>query len=229
MLCGQTCPEIGESARMTLATQLCRPGVIPDPYLCHLQSQFAQGFLLAQPARVACDGLNRERWSTTWGRAEPVSHRNPHVPTHLALLALRRISRPDQRGTDARGLTRLRAFNGGHALRPRIRHPWSTPISAWARRAAGPADAGATHRLMFLICLGGSLMSALMRGNRRRQMAIECTRCGGPTMSETVIKPRRSVLGFHETRSQGAYCETCKLSERPNRKRTATRTAQVPS
>jgi hypothetical protein len=46
----------------------------------------------------------------------------------------------------------------------------------------------------------------------RRDMAIECKRCGGPTMSETVIKLRRRVLGFRETRSQGAYCATCKLS-----------------
>jgi hypothetical protein len=31
-------------------------------------------------------------------------------------------------------------------------------------------------------------------------------------MAETVIMLRRGVLGFHETRSQGAYCATCKLS-----------------
>jgi len=43
-------------------------------------------------------------------------------------------------------------------------------------------------------------------------MAIECNRCGGSTMSETVITLRRGVLGFRETRSQGAYCATCKLS-----------------
>jgi hypothetical protein len=43
-------------------------------------------------------------------------------------------------------------------------------------------------------------------------MAIECKRCGGPTMSETVIKLRRGVLGIRETRSQGGYCTTCKLS-----------------
>jgi hypothetical protein len=43
-------------------------------------------------------------------------------------------------------------------------------------------------------------------------MAIECSRCGGPTMSETVIKLRRGILGFRETRSQGGYCATCKLS-----------------
>jgi hypothetical protein len=43
-------------------------------------------------------------------------------------------------------------------------------------------------------------------------MAIECTRCGGPAMTETVIKLRRSILGFRETRWQGAYCATCKLS-----------------
>jgi hypothetical protein len=43
-------------------------------------------------------------------------------------------------------------------------------------------------------------------------MAIECRRCGGPTMLETMIKLRRGVLGFRETRSQGAYCAACKLS-----------------
>jgi hypothetical protein len=62
--------------------------------------------------------------------------------------------------------------------------------------------------------------------NRRQEMAIECTRCGGPTMSETVIKLRRSVLGFLETRSQGAYCATCKLSapvETPSAPRPPTR------
>jgi hypothetical protein len=31
-------------------------------------------------------------------------------------------------------------------------------------------------------------------------------------MAETMIKLRRSILGFRETRSQGAYCATCKLS-----------------
>jgi hypothetical protein len=43
-------------------------------------------------------------------------------------------------------------------------------------------------------------------------MTIECKRCGGPTMSETVVKLRRGILGFRETRSQGTYCPTCKLS-----------------
>ena len=43
-------------------------------------------------------------------------------------------------------------------------------------------------------------------------MAIECSRCGGPTMLETVIKLRRGVFGFHEARSQGGYCATCKRS-----------------
>jgi len=40
---------------------------------------------------------------------------------------------------------------------------------------------------------------------------MECERCGGPTMPETVIKLRRSFLGFRETRFQGAYCMTCKI------------------
>jgi hypothetical protein len=43
-------------------------------------------------------------------------------------------------------------------------------------------------------------------------MVIECKRCGGPTMAETMITLRRGVLGFRETRSEGAYCATCKLS-----------------
>jgi MinD superfamily P-loop ATPase len=43
-------------------------------------------------------------------------------------------------------------------------------------------------------------------------MAIECKRCGDPMMLETVIKLRRGVLGFRETRSQGAYCATCEFS-----------------
>ena len=56
------------------------------------------------------------------------------------------------------------------------------------------------------------LMSAALNDNRRRDMAIECKRCGGPTMPETVIKLRRGLLGFHETRWQGGYCATCRLS-----------------
>jgi hypothetical protein len=43
-------------------------------------------------------------------------------------------------------------------------------------------------------------------------VAIECRRCGGLTISETVIKLRRSLFGFRETRLQGAYCAACKLS-----------------
>jgi hypothetical protein len=31
-------------------------------------------------------------------------------------------------------------------------------------------------------------------------------------MAETMIKLQRRILGFRETRSQGAYCATCKLS-----------------
>jgi ssDNA-binding Zn-finger/Zn-ribbon topoisomerase 1 len=53
---------------------------------------------------------------------------------------------------------------------------------------------------------------AALNDNRRRDMAIECRRCGGPTMSETLIKLRRGVFGFRETRSQGGYCPTCRLS-----------------
>ena len=57
-----------------------------------------------------------------------------------------------------------------------------------------------------------SLNIAFVNDDRRRDMAIECERCGGPRMLETTIKLRRSVLGFRETRSQGRYCPTCKLS-----------------
>lgn len=39
----------------------------------------------------------------------------------------------------------------------------------------------------------------------------QCRQCDGPMMSETVIKLRRSWFGFRETRSQGAYCATCKI------------------
>jgi hypothetical protein len=41
---------------------------------------------------------------------------------------------------------------------------------------------------------------------------MECKRCGAPMMLETVIKLRRSVFGFRETRSRGAYCATCKIA-----------------
>jgi hypothetical protein len=40
---------------------------------------------------------------------------------------------------------------------------------------------------------------------------MECKRCGGPMMLETVIKLRHSFIGFRETRSAGAYCGTCKI------------------
>ncbi len=40
---------------------------------------------------------------------------------------------------------------------------------------------------------------------------MDCKRCGGSMMPETVIKLRRSLFGFRETRSQGAYCWACKL------------------
>lgn len=41
---------------------------------------------------------------------------------------------------------------------------------------------------------------------------MECKRCGGTMMPETVIKLRRSVfVGFRETRSRGAYCATCQV------------------
>jgi hypothetical protein len=43
-------------------------------------------------------------------------------------------------------------------------------------------------------------------------MAMECKRCGGPAMSETVIRLRRGILGLRETRVQGVYCTACKVS-----------------
>jgi hypothetical protein len=70
-------------------------------------------------------------------------------------------------------------------------------------------DGGA---IIVLDMLDLRLMSAVLNDNRRRDMAIECKRCGGPTMLETVIKLRRGVLSFRETRSQGAHCVTCKLN-----------------
>lgn len=41
---------------------------------------------------------------------------------------------------------------------------------------------------------------------------MECKQCSGPMMLETVIKLRRSFIGFREARSAGAYCVTCQIS-----------------
>lgn len=43
---------------------------------------------------------------------------------------------------------------------------------------------------------------------------MKCIRCGGAMMPETVIKLRRSLVGFRETRSQGAYCAACGIGWR---------------
>ncbi len=43
-------------------------------------------------------------------------------------------------------------------------------------------------------------------------MTIECKRCGGPTLPETVVKLQRGLIGFRETRWQGGYCVACGLS-----------------
>jgi hypothetical protein len=67
------------------------------------------------------------------------------------------------------------------------------------------------HPTLFLICSTRRLISPSSTTSER-DMANECERCGDPTMSETTIKLRCSVLGFRETRSQGRYCPTCKLS-----------------
>lgn len=40
---------------------------------------------------------------------------------------------------------------------------------------------------------------------------MECKRCGGSMMMETVITLRRGLFGFRETRSQGGYCFACKI------------------
>ena len=41
---------------------------------------------------------------------------------------------------------------------------------------------------------------------------MECKRCGGPMMLETVIKLQRRFIGFRQTRSAGAYCVTCRIA-----------------
>lgn len=46
----------------------------------------------------------------------------------------------------------------------------------------------------------------------RGDMAMRCQRCGGPMMAETIIKLRRTFVGFREIRSQGAYCVSCKIT-----------------
>jgi hypothetical protein len=38
---------------------------------------------------------------------------------------------------------------------------------------------------------------------------MQCPQCGGPMMPETVIRLRRGLFGFRETRFQGGYCATC--------------------
>jgi hypothetical protein len=40
---------------------------------------------------------------------------------------------------------------------------------------------------------------------------MECKRCGGSMMMETVITLRRGLFGFRETRSRGGYCFTCQI------------------
>ena len=51
---------------------------------------------------------------------------------------------------------------------------------------------------------------------------MNCARCGDPMMQETVIKLRRGLFGLRATRSQGAYCATCRISvsveEQPHRR-----------
>src|SRR5271166_2976149 len=62
---------------------------------------------------------------------------------------------------------------------------------------------------MFLLCSCRRLVSVPVRDRGKR--AMECKRCGGAMMPETVIELRRGVLGFRETRYRGAYCATCKI------------------
>ena len=40
---------------------------------------------------------------------------------------------------------------------------------------------------------------------------MQCNRCHGAMMAETVIKLRPGLFGFRETRSQGAYCASCQI------------------
>jgi hypothetical protein len=58
--------------------------------------------------------------------------------------------------------------------------------------------------LLFLIRSILRLILAVLKGDRRRDMAIACNQCGGPTMVETGITLRRGVLGLRETRARGA-------------------------
>ena len=51
---------------------------------------------------------------------------------------------------------------------------------------------------------------------------MDCGRCGGPMMPETVVKLRRGLFGLRATQSEGAYCATCRtgvLLEGPPRRR----------
>ncbi|PPQ29676.1 hypothetical protein CCS01_21015 [Rhodopila globiformis] len=43
------------------------------------------------------------------------------------------------------------------------------------------------------------------------QGRMHCKQCGGPMMPETVIKLRRGLIGFRETRFPGAYCAWCRI------------------
>jgi hypothetical protein len=40
---------------------------------------------------------------------------------------------------------------------------------------------------------------------------MDCKRCGGAMMAETVIQLRRRLIGFREIRFAGAYCATCQI------------------
>lgn len=43
-------------------------------------------------------------------------------------------------------------------------------------------------------------------------MTIDCKRCGGLTLPETLITLRRSFLGLRATRATAEYCPACKVS-----------------
>ena len=50
---------------------------------------------------------------------------------------------------------------------------------------------------------------------------MDCGRCGGSMMPETVVKLRRGLFGLRATQSAGAYCATCRtgvLLEGPPRR-----------
>jgi hypothetical protein len=103
----------------------------------------------------------------------------------------------------------LRMLSAARGETPNIRWQNAGILNlAWRRchtlTTLFPAD-----RLVFFFCSTDGVVSVRVRDGGK--LAMECTRCGGPMMLETVIKLRRTFVGFRETRSRGAYCATCKI------------------